>query len=250
MSDVRPNPRIASYDAPETAPDGYVRRVLCIPVDDDYRIVAAVNDVLGYLSLPGVWNPSEELSEIDMQAIMTEMWLGYFGELEIMIGAVVAMTTDVLPAFMVWCEGQTLLRSAYPELYGRLNPVFRLNDDEFIVPDLRERFIFGTGVPDETPFEFGNTGGQTSVELSVSELPAHHHDIAPHSHTYNYPAFNIDIEGAGVPDILGAGNPGIPTLTSSTGLTTDDTGLSNAHDNMPPYFVLRYAMVAKWRDGC
>lgn len=237
MSDAQRNPRITQYDAPEIAPDGYVRRVLCIPVDGDYRIVAAVNDVLGYLSLPGVWNPSEEMSEIDMQALMTEMWLGYFGELEIMIGAVVPMATDVLPAFMVWCEGQTLLRVNYPELYGRLNPVFRINADEFTVPDLRGRVVVGKDDESIGDFPVGGTGGTTAVSLSVSELP-------PHTHTFS-PAvtLNVDLESPGVPDILGAGIDPFGGITSST-------GSGNAHENMPPYFVLRFAMVAKWRDGC
>lgn len=233
MSDVRRNRRITQYDAPETTPDGYVRRVLCIPVDEDYRIVAAVNDVLGYLTLPGVFIPSEEITDEDMQALMTEMFLGYFGELEIMIGAVVPMCTDVLPAFMVWCEGQTLNRSAYPDLYGRLNPAFIIDEDTFTVPDLRERFVFGTGVEGETAYDIGGTGGQTVVELTESEMPVHYH--LTHSH------------GGALAVSPGELPVSIPSvLTEGTG----NAGLGNAHDNMPPFFVLRYAMVAKWRDCC
>lgn len=233
MSDVQPNPRITQYDAPESAPDSFIRRVLCIPVDDDYRIVAAVNDVIGHLTRPGVFNPSDEISDVDMQALMTEMFLGYFGELETMIGAVVPMVTDVLPAFMVWCEGQTLLRVNYPDLYGRLHANFIVDADSFIVPDLRQKMPFGyeSGVND-----IADTGGAKTVTLTVSEMPSH-------SHIYEYPSFNLDLESAGAPDIFGLGSPGMDYPTSTEGGDT-------AHENMPPYIVLRFAMVAKWRDCC
>jgi microcystin-dependent protein len=250
--DAHRNRRIVTYDAPETAPDGFIRRVLCIPVDDDYRIVAAVNDVLGYLSLPGVWNPSEEVSDIDMQALMTEMWLGYFGELEIMIGAVVPMATDVLPSFMVWCEGQTLTRAAYPELYGRLNSVYRIDAETFFVPDLRAKFIFGSNESDEESGDFvtGAEGGEQSVTLEIDHMPEHSHTNSPHSHIYDYPTFNLDLETPGAPDIFGLGSPGTPYPTSADSITIDSSGGGQPHQNMPPYHVLRFAMVAKWRDCC
>lgn len=235
MLDARRNPRIFRYDAPSTAPDGYVRRVLCIPVDDDYRIVAAVNDVLGYLTLPGVFVPSEEITDEDMQALMTEMWLGYFGELEIMIGAVVPMATDVLPSFMVWCEGQTLTRSAYPDLYGRLNPVFIIDVDTFTVPDLRSKFPYGyeDGVND-----IGDTGGEETHTLTVDEIPAHHHAYDP------VIVGDLDVEGVGIPQ------PNAAQIVPAVTENTYDEGGGEAHNNMPPFIVLRYAMVAKWRDGC
>lgn len=238
MSDVQRNRRITQYDAPSTAPDGYVRRVLCIPVDDDYRIVAAVNDVLGYLTLPGVWNPSEEISDTDMQAMMAEMWLGYFGELEIMIGAVVPMVTDVLPSFMVWCEGQTLLRSNYPDLYGRMHSAFIIDADSFTVPDLRAKFIFGSDETDGDGFPVGDEGGAVAVTLDVNEIPAHHHAYDP------VVVGDLDVESVGIPQVNAAQI--IPAVTENT----YDTGGGNQHENMPPYTALRFAMVAKWRDGC
>jgi microcystin-dependent protein len=230
MSDVRPNPRITQYDAPESKPDCFVRRVLFIPVDDDYRVVAAVNDVLGWLTRPDVFNPSDEVSDVDMQALMTEMWLGYFGELEIMIGAVVPMATDVLPAFMVWCEGQTLLRSAYPELYGRLHPNFIVDADSFIVPDMRSRMPFGFEIGEGI---MGETGGAVAVAITEAQMPTHFH--LTHSH----------LEGLAVaPGELPVSLPGLV----SEGTGTAGGGLP--HDNMPPYVILRFAMVAKWRDCC
>lgn len=235
MSDAQPNPRITQYDAPELAPDGFLRRVLCIPIDDDYRIVAAVNDVIGYLTRPGVFAESDNVSDIDMQALMTEMFLGYFGELEVMIGAVVPMVTDILPSFMVWCEGQTLLRSNYPDLYGRLHSAFIIDADSFTVPDLRAQFIFGS---DDATYNVGDTGGEAEHELTVGELPAHHHAHDP------VVVGDLDVESVGIPQINAAQI--IPAATENT----YDTGDNEPHNNMPPFIVLRYAMVAKWRDGC
>lgn len=234
MSGVHPNPRIKKYDAPQTAPGGYRRRVLCIP--DDLRIVAAVSDVLGYLTLPCVWNESDELSEIEMQAMMTEMWLGYLGMLETMLGAIVPMATDILPTFMVWCEGQTLLRANYPDLYGRMHAAFIIDADSFTVPDMRGKMAFGMDDIAVGDHPMGQTGGAEAVTLTMSEIPSH-------SHIYEYPSFNLDLETAGAPDVFGLGSPG-------TNYPTSSEGGGNAHENMPPFMVLRFAMVAKWRDGC
>lgn len=232
MLDAPPKFRISTYPAPETKPDVHKRRVLCIP--DDRRIVAAVSDVLAYLSQPFVWISSDDVSELDMRALMAEFMLGYFGELEVMIGAVVPMATDVLPPFMVWCEGQTLLRVDYPELYGRLAVEFRLNEDEFIVPDLRSRMPFGYQAGEDA---MGTTGGAPAVTLTVDQIPSHNHAYSPSV------GLNVDLESPGAPDIFAAG-------VNILGSVTENAGGGLAHDNMPPYIILRFAMVAKWRDGC
>lgn len=232
MSDARPNPRIRQYDAPSAAPDGFLRRVLCIPVDDDYRIVAAVNDVLAYLTLPGVFNPSDEISDIDMQALMSEMILGYFGELETMIGAVIALLTDVLPNNMLWLDGSSYTRVAYPDLYSRIPAVYRIDADNFELPDLNGRFLYGGDGSN-----LGDTGGESEHTLTVDEIPAHSHTFSPAV------TMNVDLESPGVPDILGGGiNP--------LGGVTDNTGGGEPHNNMPPYFMIRFAIVAKLRDCC
>ena len=69
---VASNPRIKSYPAPAATPTDTICRRLHIP--NDPRIIAAVNDVLAYLTLPEVWEAADEAGEIDMRALMTEMW--------------------------------------------------------------------------------------------------------------------------------------------------------------------------------
>lgn len=224
--------RIERYLAPETMPTTHVCRLIRLPVDP--RIFAAVSDVLVYLAMPGVWEDTPNVKDADMQALMSALFLD-FSQIEWstdMIGAVVAMAVDVLPDHMVWCEGQTLQRVDYPDLYGRLNPVFIIDADTFTVPDLRERFVFGTGIEGETAYDVGGTGGQATVELTGSEMPTHYH--LTHSHT----------------TILGVA-PGEAPISAPSLLSeaTDNAGLGNAHENMPPYFVLRFAMVAK-RSCC
>lgn len=72
MSGAISNPRARSYPAPEDAPTGTVCRRIFIP--DDRNIIAALNDVIAYLCNQSTWEASENVSQIDMEAIMTEMW--------------------------------------------------------------------------------------------------------------------------------------------------------------------------------
>lgn len=75
MSDATYRHRVQTYPAPETTPTTFICRRLYIP--DDPRIIAAVNDVLAYLALSDVWEASDGMTELDMQALMSEMFFEY-----------------------------------------------------------------------------------------------------------------------------------------------------------------------------
>lgn len=78
MSGATSNPRARSYPAPEDAPTGTICRRIFIP--DDPNIIAAINDVLAYLCWQTTWEPSENVSQIDMEALMTAMWYDFAGD--------------------------------------------------------------------------------------------------------------------------------------------------------------------------
>lgn len=77
MSGATFNPRIRRYPAPDSLPTGTICRQILIP--DDPGIIAAVNDVIAYLTLQGVWEPSANVTEPEMQALLSQMWYD-FGE--------------------------------------------------------------------------------------------------------------------------------------------------------------------------
>jgi len=87
-------------------------------------------------------------------------------------------------------------------------------------PDLRDRFVVGAG----TTYAVGNTGGEATHTLSVSELAIHSHhvligtlDAASGSVKYSASGSNIDY-------------------------TSGNAGSGSAHENRPPYYALAYIM--------
>lgn len=144
-----------------------------------------------------------------------------------MIGAIISIVNDSTPDHMLLCDGSTFLKVDYPELYDVLPAALIIDGDTGSVPDLRETFVLGAGV---TIAEH-DTGGSDEHTLAVAELPAH-------SHLYDKEIYNVDMETVGIPDPFGVGIPPVPTATSNA-------GGGNAHNNMPPFYALKYAVVAR-----
>lgn len=145
-----------------------------------------------------------------------------------MIGEIVPFVSATLPAGFLLCDGATYNRVDYPGLYAALDPAYIVDADTFSVPDLRGRTLLGSGQGTGlTMRTFADAGGQESVALNEAQMPAH-------THWYTPPILNLDLEDVGVPDIQAAGI-GLSTQTSSA-------GSGQAHENMPPFLVVRYGV--------
>ncbi len=95
-------------------------------------------------------------------------------------------------------------------------------------PDLSDRFVLGYGDVYNT---IGATGGESEHTLTVNEMPAHTHDVS----------INLGViydDGMGTDDVAGTNN----SNGSSETFTSDSVGGGQAHNNMPPYYVLAYIM--------
>lgn len=92
-------------------------------------------------------------------------------------------------------------------------------------PDLRDRFIVGSG----SGYNIGDTGGSDSVTLTVNQIPAHSHNIesetTPAGGTGHYCYTN---DGAYGP----------------ASYNTKSTGGGQPFDNRPPYYALAFIMKA------
>lgn len=252
-------------------PDGNATDQLCCRVsipNDPFNIAAFLGAImdLGYSSnweSIGGLTPSE----------VSEQWREIFSEIKVdncMIGTVVAYAAGDWPTNWLLCDGQRYLRADFPKLSPKI--AFNLIDPNdnayFFTPNLIDRFVIGGN----TPNKVGNTGGAETVTLTEAQLPvvtvqqdahghqaiAHTHTQAGHFHTYQVPSFNLDIEGPGAPDPLGFGQPMLPAATdwkapeiypaggdvNPTTATNQPFGSGEAHDNMPPYYTLRYFMIA------
>lgn len=134
-------------------------------------------------------------------------------------------TFDGLPVLL--CDGSQYQRVDYPLLYSRTHAALIIDADNFYVPDMRAVVPVGSG----NGYVANDTGGEQEHTLTIPEMPTH-------SHTFTkVQILNIDLEGVGVPDPTSVGLPELPA-------TTNTTGGSQPHNNMQPYRVVDWVIVA------
>lgn len=128
-------------------------------------------------------------------------------------GTIVAYGGTSAPAGWLLCDGRSIGgNSALAGVLGRAQ-----------VPDLRDRFVLGAGTRARHA-----TGGEASVTLTVEQLPAHTHEYIDPT-TGGYKGLAHDGSGS-TAEYAHEGPKGI----------TSATGGGQAHNNMPPFYVLTY----------
>jgi len=164
-----------------------------------------------------------------------------------MLGTIFPYATTNPPAGSLACDGASYLRADYPELYAALDSAFIVDADNFIVPDLQGRTVIGVGSgAGLTTRGAGAAGGEETHVLVTSELASHTHGVTDptHAHTEGVaaPAVGAALVGVPIPSAV----PGLGmTGFSGTGLTINAAGSDAAHENMPPFTALGYAI---WAD--
>jgi microcystin-dependent protein len=111
-------------------------------------------------------------------------------------------------------------------------------------PDLRNRFIVGSG----SSYSTGNTGGASSVTLSIAQMPSHNHSA---SSSVSDPGHSHSFKGATGSSGTGKSSRDSEPQTQQTGSSTTGISVStsigykggnSSHENRPPYYALAYIM--------
>lgn len=209
--------------------------------------MSCITGALYLLTQPENWEQTNGVSVEDTVAAMESMFYDYLDESAwCMIGAIIPITGTTAPNGTLLCDASTYNRVDYPRLYEAINPLYHLDADTFYTPDLRGRFLKMTGSDGGTTNQpIADIGGSETVTLDVSQMPSHSHTNSPHAHGYSQPTFGVDIESVGIPDPTGVGNPPVPQTTSFESISIDATGGDQAHDNMPPYYVANFVIIAR-----
>lgn len=211
------------YLTPLVTPAANNCRRLLVP--NDSRMIAALLGQLLELTEARNWEQTDGITVTETTALWNEIYIAFSKGAFCMIGAIVPLLNDVVPNTMLLCDGSTFLEADYPELYAVLPAALQLDPDTGQLPDLRDSFILAAG----TSHAEHTTGGAEDHTLTTSEMP---------SHAHNYDKFTTLIIPTGVTFPNSRVVPAtVPTPTSST-------GSGDAHNNMPPYYALKYAVVA------
>lgn len=143
------------------------------------------------------------------------------------IGGITAYGGTVIPDGWLLCDGSTVSRELYSDLFKAVGTVFGEGDGltTFALPNLSSKFIYGTS----DAATVGDTGGEEAHTLTIGEMPPHSHEVKGSSNN------------AGGYSVLGQWNGYASAAVSfSSGLS----GGGQAHNNMPPYIKLYYIIKA------
>jgi microcystin-dependent protein len=138
----------------------------------------------------------------------------------------------------ILCNGASYLITDYPKLFAIINYSFGGSGASFNVPDARSRVLGaigqGSGLSDRT---LGQAVGAETHTLTVNEMPSHNHGITDpgHSHSYiNQPNVQDTDDAFSTETAADNVNVSQTTGTSTTGITINNTGGGQAHNNMQP----------------
>lgn len=172
-----------------------------------------------YRSLTALQTAFDELTGEPLGIV--KMWAGKF-------------TEDVFPANYHLCDGSSLSKTDYPELFKVIGNTFGGTGDVFRLPNLKGMFVVGYNADDPDYNAVGKAGGEKTHKLTAEEsaLPTHNHEIVDAYFTHG---------GATIKNGEGY------QLGSETRHSTDvGKALADAaHENRPPFFTLAYIIKIK-----
>jgi len=235
----------ARWLTPDAPGASFICRPLFIPQGEDWLaiVTGALNELIYDYNFEeyGTESPADTASAFhtmfDHFCFNDEMGCRLIGEIVTFAGSS-NPSANFLP-----CDGASLLRSAYPDLFAVIGVSFgSVDSTHFNVPDLRGRVPVGvrTG-PGLSTYALGDQGGEETHVLTTGELASHSHTDVGHTHPEGTTIPTTITIGAGAPAPSAVGSVGV-TGSGSASLT--NTGSDAPHNNLQPYLALQYFIVA------
>jgi microcystin-dependent protein len=231
-----------------------------------------------------IWAGDENaqyLADQEIQKIINALMNGS-PAMSIPAGTINPILSETIPAGWLKCDGAQYDAGDYPDLFAALPSAFK-SVDTFVVPNLTGRSLIGEGGAYALGAAGGAaTHVLTVSEMPTHShvvnshnhtIPAHTHTTNPHTHTQashdHDLQFRVNSTGFGTGTPAQGNNAGTlnlrttssatpvinaetvivneapVTVSSSASPITNNMGSGNGHNNMPPYLVVRYGIVAR-----
>ena len=158
------------------------------------------------------------------------------------IGEIKLVPYNFAPRGWAFCQGQILPISQNTALFSLLGTTYGGNGQTtFALPDLQGRAVVHTGQgPGLSQYDLGEMGGQESVALSTSQMPAHSHALQVNGQAATAATASGNYPGVSTGSV---GNAyGTATAGTMPAGTISQTGSGTPHDNRQPYLILNYVI--------
>lgn len=154
------------------------------------------------------------------------------------IGEILLVPYNFAPRGWAFCQGQLISISQNTALFSLLGTTYGGDGrTTFALPDLRGRSPLGFGQgPGLQSYDIGQSGGEETVTLTLSQIPSHSHAAFGRTST----ATTAIPSGA-----VWATETRLNIYSSSGGTAMAPSGViggNQPHDNMSPYLTLNYVI--------
>lgn len=144
-------------------------------------------------------------------------------------GVVSIFAGTTAPDGWLICDGSAVSRTTYANLFNVIGTSYGNGDGSttFNLPNLNGRVPVGLDSTDTSFDTVGETGGEKTHTLTISEMPSH-------THGQNVTA------GSGGPAIRNDYREDSSGIPYPQGIDTNSAGGGQAHNNLQPYVVMNY----------
>lgn len=139
-------------------------------------------------------------------------------------GSIVMFAASSAPSGWIICDGSAVSRTTYATLFSTIGTTFGVGDGSttFNLPNFQGNVPVGFKTGDTNFGTLGQTGGEVTHLLTITEMPSHAHGLS--------------LNGSGG----AAFSVTAPGVNGSTSNSTGSNGGGGAHNNLQPYLTVYF----------
>ena len=165
------------------------------------------------------------------------------------LGEIILAGFNFAPRGFALCNGQLLAISSNTALFSLLGTTYGGDGRvTFALPNLQSRVAIGFGQgPGLSNYVLGEVGGQESVTLLSTQMPAHNHSVQSNNGdgTQSSPVNNFFAGPGADRDLYWYNDATSGSTANMNAAAIGNTGTSLPHNNLQPYQVVNYCIATQ-----